>query len=274
MNSFKKLIWRLGRRIYLYARGDIGSPPEINGEFSVLDTIISGLSVAECKSKLTFFDIGSNKGAWIDEVLRLCKGQNPKIFSIEPARSTYTSLLGKYDDNVGVFNIALGAKQGISDLYIYGEQIGINSLHHFIDSAVLNLEAVKVERFDDFCSENKVTDVLYVKSDTEGNCLNILFGADASLSAGAIQFWQFEYNHRWLYAESSLFKLFKYIEDKPYKVSKLTGGKVIVYEKWHFELDRFFEGNYLLIRNDCVEALSSIIEYHNFDEFNVTQKCH
>ncbi len=68
------------------------------------------------------------------------------------------------------------------------------------------------------------------------------------LATGSIEVVQFEYNWRWLLNKASLLDVFALVKDMPYRVGKLLDGSIEFYDEWHFELDRFFENNYVLVR--------------------------
>lgn len=99
-------------------------------------------------------------------------------------------------------------------------------------------------------SDTGISRVTMVKSDAEGNDYKILVGAVNLLLEGRIELWQFEYNHRWLAANSSLRNVFELVAEAPYRVGRLFGNGIELYEHWHPELDRFFETQYLLVRTD------------------------
>ncbi len=106
-----------------------------------------------------------------------------------------------------------------------------------------------------------------VKIDTEGFDLLVLRGAEESLHDGRIEVVQFEYNWRWLLNHASLHDVFDLISNKPYRLGKLVGETIEFYDQWHFELDRFFENNYVLIRNNSdLCLLASTVQ---FDRSNV-----
>lgn len=79
--------------------------------------------------------------------------------------------------------------------------------------------------------------------------MSVLLGAEQALRAGLIEVWQFEYNHRWVANHSMLKDVFNFIEDKPYRLGKLFGNGIEICDSWHPELERFFEANYVLVRN-------------------------
>ena len=58
---------------------------------------------------------------------------------------------------------------------------------------------------------------------------------------------QFEHNWRRLLNSMSRRTVFDMVDGMPYRVGKLAGAKLLLFERWHFELDRFFESNYVLV---------------------------
>lgn len=106
-----------------------------------------------------------------------------------------------------------------------------------------------------------------LKIDTEGFDCEVLRGAVLALANKRIDVIQFEYNWRWLANRSSLRDVFQLIEGTEYRLGKLVGNGVVFYEKWHFELDRYFENNYVLVpRGSVIERLG---QHVHFDASNV-----
>jgi hypothetical protein len=106
-----------------------------------------------------------------------------------------------------------------------------------------------------------------LKIDTEGFDLLVLRGAQKSLDNGRIDIVQFEYNWRWLINHAWIRDVFALIADNPYRLGKLTSDAIEFCDQWHFALDRFFENNYVLVRNDSyLRSLGATIR---FDEANV-----
>jgi len=88
-----------------------------------------------------------------------------------------------------------------------------------------------------------------------------------TLRDGQMEIVQFEYNWRWLLNHACLRDVFEFIADKPYRLGKLVGTGLQLHDRWHAELDRFFETNYVLIRTDSpLCALGSTVQ---FDASNV-----
>jgi FkbM family methyltransferase len=262
--SVRSIAWRLGRRLYQTARHDLSNDPSRNGEHWLVREIIK----QSTKDDSIFVDIGANKGEWSSYVLSVLKEVKIRgqIFACEPTVSTFAYLQERIgnDPSVKVLKIALSEKSGEKDFFVVGDLAGTNSLNS-IENA--QIERVKTQRFDDFHSENGLENIHFVKCDTEGHDMSVLRGANHVLDRGLVNVWQFEYNHRWVAAGATLKNVFDFIEDKPYSLGKLYRNGIEIYERWHPELERFFEGNYVLIKTCCfAETLG---RKFRFDESNV-----
>ena len=261
----RSLAWRLGRKLYCWARLENEFNPEANGEYWLLEQAI----VSDSVRNPVILDIGSHLGNWTKHATSLLERNSTSghIYAFEPASSTfeYLSTELKGNENVSLHRIALSDQTGELNIYIVNTKLsGINSLCK-IEGAIT--ENVTVQRLDDFLAVKQIDHVLYAKCDTEGNDPNVLLGAEETLCQGKVDILQFEYNHRWITCKHYLRDVFDYIADKPYLIGKLHGNGIEVYDQWHPELERFFETNYVLIRkNSCFEDLCS---HYYFDHTNV-----
>ena len=96
--------------------------------------------------------------------------------------------------------------------------------------------------------------------------MEVIRGALPLLKEERISVLQFEYNHRWIFSRNFLRDVFLAIESMPYTVAKLQADHVLLFEKWHPELDKFFEGNYALIHHDARHWFPAKVA--TFDRFN------
>jgi FkbM family methyltransferase len=244
--AIRSLAWRIGRRLYCRARRDVPNDPATNGEYWLIEKLLSG----PAGNSEILMDIGANRGDWSAQVRAALNRLDKRglIYAFEPAQSTYAFLSNRFKSDVCVKpnKIALSEHTGEADFFVVGELAGTNSLHS-AQGAVA--ERVQTQRFDDFLASARLGKVLFVKSDTEGHDMSVLRGAETSLRSGSIEVWQFEYNHRWVANHSMLKDVFDFIADKPYRLGKLFGNGIEMYEKWHPELERFFEANYVLVRH-------------------------
>ena len=244
----RRLIWRTGRKLYMYARGEGPNDPRTNGEYWLLERVLS----ASRQGPAVLLDIGANVGNWSAEALRLVPAGSPvKILAIEPSHATCALLTARFRDrrNVAVHECALSAAAGHAAFYSSNAGAGTNSLSPLSGP---NTETVRLVTMDELLLHSAPGAVAMAKIDAEGADALILRGAERALTSGAIEVIQFEYNWRWLLFHQSLRDIFELIAGTPYRVAKLVNRGLHYYEAWHPELDRFFESNYVLVRNDSV----------------------
>lgn len=241
----RKLMWRLGRKMYTYARGDGQNDPRINGEYWLLDHVLKA-----SPGRRILLDVGANRGDWTAKALESAQTQSEiHVHSFEPSLATRLMLTTRFKDNafVTVQPYALSEAVGEAGFYSSDDGAGTNSLS---PSSGVNVERVKLITIDLFLQQSGIPAVSMAKIDTEGFDLLVLRGAEKSLLGGRIEVVQFEYNWRWLLNHASLRDVFDFISNKPYRLGKLVGEAIEFYETWHFELDRYFENNYVLVRRD------------------------
>lgn len=262
-DHLRHIAWRLGRKLYCWARGDLSNEPKHNGEYWLLGRMIAGLD--HCG---TFLDVGANVGDWSAHALATARASDKEIrlFAFEPCASTRAILQNRFsaETDIEVCPAALSSLEGEADFYSSGAGIGTNSL-----SAVSGpvSERVRMTTMDSFLEQRGIERVTMVKIDTEGFDLDVLRGAKNTLAQGRIDLVQFEYNWRWLLNKSSLLDVFDFIKDKPYRLGKLVGNSIIVHDDWHFELDRFFENNYVLVLKGS--AMEGQVRIGRFNASNV-----
>ena len=230
------------------ARRDIVNNPEKNGEYWLLQEVLKSNF-----SSPIILDIGANKGDWTDYARRLIlNGENSGrgggiVYAFEPTASTYKYLVERFQGSeiVKAFRIALSSHSETKEFFVISEFAGVNTLTKTPGASVESVEALTV---DDFLKQQNIKGVTLVKSDTEGHDFNVLKGAEQILASGAVEVWQFEYNHRWIEQGCFLKNVFNLIVGKPYILGKLFANGIECYRQWHPELERFIEGNYVLIK--------------------------
>lgn len=266
MASFRSLPYRIGRKLYMWARREAVQGPEKNGEYWLLAQVLK----TQTFSAPVFLDIGANEGNWTGRAAALLIREDVagSVHAFEPAATTYAYLSERFKSagRVKTNMLALSDQSGFRNFYIVGERAGINSLTP-VDGA--NVERVTSMRVDEYLSQQQISHVVLAKSDAEGHDLNILQGAADLFREGRVDVWQFEYNHRWLAGRAQLKDVFDFIADKPYRLGKLYGDGIDIYDQWHPELERYFEANYVLVRrgSDFEELCSSV----RFNHRNVVE---
>ncbi len=275
--------YRLGRAVYMWARGDIQNNMKENGEIALQSSMLSawektatnaGLLQTADDRNLVVFDVGANVGDWslsLLEELGRKKFFNYKLYAFEPVPATFDKLkenLEKYSQpEVSLNDIAMSSSTGFSEIFLVDELYGgTNSLYNIPNATNRKVVSVRTDTVFNYCRENNIEHIHILKCDTEGHDIEVIRGALPMLEKGQISIFQFEYNYRWIYSRNFLRDVFLLVDGLPYKVAKLQSNNLLVFEEWHYELDRFFEGNYALIHNDCLNWLQ--VRYVKFDVSN------
>lgn len=244
LRHFRSMAWRLGRKLYCWARNDLSNNPETNGEYWLLKQLTLAMP-----GQALLVDVGANKGEWSLRALSEAKLATKQISvnAFEPCAATRSMLNERLTEfgNVEVFAFALSATDGEADFFSNAAGAGTNSLNAVSGSMS---ERVQLITLDSFVEHHDVNHIAMLKIDTEGFDFGVLQGAQGMLRDAKIDVVQFEYNWRWLLNKASLLDVFALIKDMPYRLGKLSDGSIEFYDEWHFELDRFFENNYVLVR--------------------------
>lgn len=255
--AIRRFAWRLGRRIYCAARGEPrGGDIHQDGEASVQKRVIDAVPPAD---PLHVFDIGANVGDWsiaLFDQIRSEPARQVCLHAFEPVDGTrarlekaLTGYSGRFD--IHVHGTAISDRKGVARMHIVEDGAGQNSMHDLdlgTDRTIEIETATLSETFDRLGVER----AQLVKVDAEGHDLAIVRGALDLLKAERIDVLQFEYNHAWVFSRSFLKDVFDLSDPLPYKVVRIGRDGVEVFDHWHPELERFFNANYLLIREPAL----------------------
>lgn len=150
----------------------------------------------------TFFDIGARtKSHIVDNVY----DPNKTYHLFEPLPHFVSELREKYKDrsNVIIHQLGLGSRNSVLDFYEASES--------FINREVFKQEKpslqVPVTTLDKFCDKNKIDYIDFLKIDTEGFELEVLYGAKKMIGQSRIKYLQFEYSDTYLDAGLTLQKV-------------------------------------------------------------------
>lgn len=263
-DALRRFAWRVGRKVYCWARSELTNDPDRNGEYWLLRQVLK-----YAPRKPLLMDVGANRGEWSIHALEKAwaLGLEPEIHAFEPSSGTRILLEPRLSGRAKVWPFALSSAVGDADFFSAGAGAGTSSLSQI---SGCDVERVPLTTVDTFLAKENISHVLMLKIDTEGFDFEVLRGAANALAVGRIDVIQFEYNWRWLQNHSSLLDVFKLIEGTDYRLGKLLGSSILLYEQWHFEMDRFFETNYVLIKKSC--ALEAKGVRVRFDESNVESR--
>lgn len=262
----RRLAWRVGRSLYCRARGDGTDDPRRNGEYWLVDLVIQNAPAGG-----VLLNVGASVGEWTGRALEAIGSRRDRfrIHAFEPCAGTIETLRRRFasEESIEAHAIAVSSSNGDALFFSGGGGLGTNSLDPISGSSRAR---VPVTTLDTFLSKAGIEKVLMLKCDVEGFDLGVMRGASSLVARGKVDVLQFEYNWRWLRTSTSLLDVFELIKDYPYRFGKLARDHVAFYDSWHFELDRYFENNYVhyvLVRKGC--ALEACGRSIRFDSSNV-----
>ena len=273
----RRFLWRLGRNLYCRARGEIANNLTSNGETYVQACAFEAVG-SSGEHSFIVFDIGANFGEWTKALLQQMPSsprneKEARLFLFEPVPSTFEKLcanLIRMDRNglTKAFNLALSNESGKAEMVVLSETGGTNSLHfdRHLGEAALNWVQVEKTTLVTFCAEQGIDHIHLLKCDTEGHDAKVLQGGKRLFETGRIDVAQFEYNHRWVYARHYLKDVFDLIDGLPYRIARICPRHIEVFEGWHFELERFFEANYLIVHERALDWFD--VRFGTFDISN------
>ena len=214
----------------------------INGELLFLRTVIPATT-----SKV-IFDVGANHGQWAEAILEL--SPTSCIHCFEPTRSAFERLVSKdFPANVSLNQIGLGDKSSTMNMNIYGESSEINSVYKSATLTPIRIEEVDITTVVEYCKENNVRDIYFLKIDVEGHDFAVLKGAYELLLSEKISIVQLEYGSNWITARKYLKDLFEFVDSLPYTVYRIMPFGLMKISSYHPAADNFEHANYLLIHS-------------------------
>lgn len=273
--SPRRLVWRLGRKLYRAARGESDNRMATNGE-AFVQRCVAGGTAANPDAELTVLDIGANVGIWTKGLYPHLNGSqraSVRSYVFEPVPETFDRLqqnMAALDHDVRprAMQIAFSDEVGEAEMVVMQKLGGTNSLEFDASMAYAAEEVIRVRKttLATFCDEEKIDRIQLVKIDTEGHDSFVLKGAIDLFREGRIDVAQFEYNHRWVYSRSFLKDVFDLLEGLPYSVARIRRDRLEVFEGWHPEMERFFEANYAIVAESALDWFPLL--RGRFDESN------
>lgn len=262
----RRLFWRIGRNLYRRARLDVGDGIESNGEARLQWDLVKNFALVSdicADEEIVVFDIGSNKGNWSLALIKCFEfysaEERAKIFCFEPFPGTYQvseKALDKWIDGGVVKAERLALSNEVGERFMFGAAgRGTSSLSQRDEFGPTERVEIECDTIDNYCSRADIAFIHFAKCDAEGHDFFVLEGARGMLESASIGVFQFEYNHLWIDSRKYLKDVFDMIEELPYQVCKITPSQIEHYDVWHFELERYFDANYALVRDDLVGKL-------------------
>ena len=196
---------------------------------------------------LTIFDVGANKGQFIQMVLKNIDRHDIQIHAFEPANETYELLTDQFRDhaNIKLNNIGLGLNPGTHTLYYDKPGSGLASLtkrrldHFNIDFKYS--EKIETDTLDHYCATNQIDCIHLLKLDVEGHELDVLKGATKLFENNKIEMVTFEFGgcniDTRIFFQDFYYFFYKHGMDRIYRLT--PSGYLIPIKKYREEYEQF-----------------------------------
>jgi len=129
--------------------------------------------------KVIFFDVGSNLGLDIDNILKIYL-KKKEIHAFEPHSKNYFYLKNKYKTSEVFINQSFIDKKKTT-VKFYERTISSLSSAIKNDDKYIKKRSIKTETIDNYCEVNNIDRIHFLKIDTEGYDLNVLKSAKIKL---------------------------------------------------------------------------------------------
>lgn len=214
-----------------------------DGELSLMRQILRPGSVV--------IDAGANMGEWS----RFALETEPSIAltAFEPIPQIFERLksnLALYP-HVHLCNSALSDTAGEGSFHYYDETPERSALSGFYYREVLRgdfqepkIIQVPLQTLTDFCSENQIEHIDFLKIDTEGAEWKVLKGAEELIKNHRIEVIQFEYGGCYVDAKTTLQQVFRLLTENNYRVFRIIPNGLIHISVWDDYLENFILSNY------------------------------
>lgn len=221
-----------------------GSFVDDSGESEVLNYLFK----KKKGQKILIFDVGANVGEYSKEVIKHFEN-NVTIHCFEPSKATFSKLSENLAGNNNIFinNIGLGSEHSEMTLYTNESNSVIASLYHrqleHLNVDMNFSETVSVSTLDQYCINNSIDQIDFLKIDVEGHEISVLKGSEAMISRGAIKAIQFEFGGCNIDSRT-YFKDFFLLLNPKYNIYRVVKNGLSPITKYKEEYELFYTVNY------------------------------
>lgn len=239
----RPMIYRFCQHYLDHYRGENNSDLWTNGELRVLQEILPS-----CR---TVFDVGANVGRWAELALQI----NPslQLHCFEASRVTFQKLIqSPAAQHLKANHAALGATPGEATLHIFAETGGMNSLYSRRGLSVgppIGEERVRMITLADYCTEQGIERIDFLKLDVEGHEMAVLQGGESLLAAARIQYIQFEYGGSNIDARVLLSDFFDLFSQYGYHMHKIFPNRLEPAPRYEQQMENFQYQNWVAIHD-------------------------
>lgn len=203
------------------------------------------------------FDVGANKGAYAEAILKCNKAALVHCFEICPP--TFGKLVESMGQNPNVTINAFGLSdlEGEISVHYCPDQDTLTSSVAVVCSGDTKEVVAEVRTGKSYCYAHKIDHVDFLKIDVEGGEYAVLKGFADLLSAAKISIIQFEYGMVNIESRHLLKDFYKILTDAGYTVGKLYPDHVR-FKDYEYADENFLGPNYVAVAHEHVSLFSQM----------------
>ncbi|MFD2036379.1 FkbM family methyltransferase [Belliella marina] len=237
-NWFGGFLKKVFRTVF-HALENKNNDNQLSGEYAIWEDL------KEQQIKVVF-DVGANVGNWSKTI----SGVNNDciVHAFEPVEETYQKLQENTKSNklIKTNNLALSDKEETIEFNFYPKGSYFSSIY----DNQLGKDAKKVSincvKGDDYCLENGIENIDFLKIDTEGAEHKVLEGFTRMLSEKRIKIIQFEYGDMCIDSGFLLKDYFQLLEGYGFSIGKIY-PKWVEFGKYEKSMENFVLSNFLAV---------------------------
>lgn len=235
----------------------------VSGERYLISNVLRKYFYNIERSNPVLFDVGANIGNYS----KALKTELPQaiIYAFEPNPVAYKIMQSRLKEvNINLLNLGLGSKKTKATMFNYEGNIESEhgslykdvflDLHKMKD--VIEIE-IEITTIDNFCSDNRIKYIDFLKIDTEGNELEVLKGANTMLHKHNVGIIQFEFNEMNVISRVFLKDFFEVLEE--YIIYRLDSSNLIQLPRYDTRYEIFQFQNLIAISKQIFPCFNKII---------------
>lgn len=199
------------------------------------------------------FDVGANQGKYTTRLARAFEGADYIIHAFEPSAVIYQAFCKNTDHikKLKAHPVGLGEHRESRTLYKRASLSGHASVYHRrLDHFNMSFdiqETIQITTLDEFCTEQDIKHIHFLKMDVEGHEWHCLKGGSGILTAGKIDFIQFEFGGCNIDSRT-FFQDFWYLLHEQYHFYRIVKNGLVPIKAYNERLEIFKNINFLLER--------------------------
>ncbi len=200
-------------------------------------------------NSICVFDVGANVGEFATLAVKIFSSKKD-IYSFEPSKFTFEGLNKRLKKNgiieqIKCFGFGFGSKN--EQLTLYASKAGLSAASIYktnSENTIEYIEEIEIRTIDNFCLENNINQIDFLKIDIEGHEFQALLGAQKMLEAKKIKFILFEFGEFNIISKT-FFKDFYNLLGSNYKFYRVIPNGLREIANYSTDLEVFNTINYL-----------------------------